>query len=71
VKIDVEGFEAYVLQGAREFTKTKKPFYAIDIHVDVDNQIKTTEEECIQILGKLNYSFEKMGHVLLAKPIVG
>ena len=67
IKIDVEGFEEHVLNGAIKFIDQIRPYFSIDIHRRIGTN-GTTEAECREILSKFGYSFEKMGHVLLASP---
>lgn len=66
IKIDVEGFEDKVLQGAIETLKRYKPFLSIDIHDHPGTRIKT-EAACMAILGPIGYRFEHMDHVLIAR----
>jgi FkbM family methyltransferase len=68
VKIDIEGFEVEVLEGARVFIKNFKPFFSIDIH-NFPGLQETTESKCREILSEFGYHFEKMDHVLLAIPV--
>jgi len=65
-KIDVEGFEAFVLRGARTLLSLPNVHLSIDIHADPfgDGQ-QSTEGEVRAILEEHGYSFEKMNHVLL------
>ena len=63
MKIDVEGFEAKVLAGARAFLARVRPSLAIDIHVNPFGE-GTTERDVRQILEPLGYRFDKLGHVL-------
>lgn len=67
VKIDVEGFETKVLQGAGKLLREARPYLAIDIHTDPFGD-GTTERGVRSILQALGYQFEKMGHVLLCYP---
>jgi FkbM family methyltransferase len=60
-KIDVEGAEIEVLEGAREMLKLNKVWLSIDIHGD-------TEIGCRNILNDYGYVFERRGHVLLCCP---
>jgi len=68
VKIDVEGFELGVLQGAEVLIKSRRPFFSIDIHKDPLENEGTTEKACCEFLALYNYKFDKLGHVLLASP---
>ena len=65
IKIDVEGFEEEVLKGALELLSRYKPVLAIDIH-PYPNTDRSTDKACMDILSPLGYTFERMGHVLLA-----
>ncbi len=67
VKIDVEGFEVLVLEGALALIQTARPWFSIDIHRDPFGD-GSTEEKVRVLLGHHGYHFERMGHVLLASP---
>jgi FkbM family methyltransferase len=67
IKIDIEGFELYALQGAKEVLKTAKPYLCIDIHQDV----KTQQSSLIEIqplLESLGYDCQVNQHTLFAAP---
>ena len=66
IKIDVQGFEDKVLLGAYATIMRYKPFLSIDIHVHPGTQVMT-DTACIDILTPLGYTFERSGHVLLAR----
>lgn len=69
VKIDVEGFEAFVLRGATELIRTQRPFFSIDIHGDpFATDGSSTEAAVRAILAPLEYRFSNLGHVLLCEP---
>lgn len=68
IKIDVEGFEVQVLRGSSKFILKHKPYFSIDIHQSVDGFRGTNETACRQILGNYGYSFQMIGHGLLASP---
>ena len=69
VKIDVEGFEAFVLRGATELIRTARPFFSIDIHGDpFATDGSSTEIAVRAILAASGYRFSTMGHVLLCEP---
>jgi FkbM family methyltransferase len=67
VKIDVEGFEVQVLNGARDFIRTVRPFLSIDIHADPFGP-GTTEKKVREVLNPFGYAYSNMGHVLLCSP---
>jgi len=68
-KIDVEGFEAFVLRGAEKLLSGGSVYLSIDIHADPFGDGKrSTESDVRQILSKHGYSFERMNHVLLCTP---
>jgi FkbM family methyltransferase len=69
VKIDVEGFELGVLQGAAMLIKSRQPFFSIDIHADPQNKKETTEQKVRSLLSGYGYQFENLGHVLLCSPL--
>ncbi|MEB3228039.1 MAG: FkbM family methyltransferase [Synechocystis sp.] len=67
IKIDIEGFELYALQGAKDLLQTAKPYLCIDIHQDV----KTQQSSLIEIqplLESWGYSCELRQHTLFASP---
>jgi FkbM family methyltransferase len=69
VKIDVEGFEVKVLDGAGSFISRVQPRIAIDIHQDPFGP-DTTDAQCRQRLERFGYTFARVGHVLLCTPPV-
>lgn len=64
IKIDVEGFEAKVLAGGREFLARVRPSLAIDIHANPFGE-GTTEGDVRRILEPFGYRFDKLSHVLV------
>jgi FkbM family methyltransferase len=69
VKIDVEGFEAFVLRGATELIRTVRPYFSIDIHGDpFATDGSSTEAAVRAILAPSGYRFSNLGHVLLCEP---
>ena len=55
VKIDVEGFEAQVLLGAREFLKKHKPIMVIEIHIhNFDESHKALQSVGYEIIEKIS-----------------
>ena len=69
VKIDVEGFESFVLRGSSKLIAQCRPFFSIDIHGDPFAGDGTSTEAAVRaILEPAGYSFENMGHVLLCTP---
>jgi len=69
VKIDVEGFEADVLRGARQITEQHRPVFAIDIHLKPGQKTIDTEQDVRDVLAPFNYKFERLNHVLLVTPL--
>ena len=67
IKIDVEGFEVQVLEGATDYLRATRSHLSIDIHGDPFGQ-GTTDNKVIDQLTPLNYRFERVGHVLLCTP---
>jgi FkbM family methyltransferase len=68
-KIDVEGFEAFVLRGAARLLSAGNVYLSIDIHRDpFGDGEKMTETDVRDVLLPYRYSFERMGHVLLCSP---
>jgi FkbM family methyltransferase len=66
IKIDIEGFELYALQGAQTLLKSAKPYLCIDIHQDV----KTQQSSLITIqpwLESLGYRCHVNQHTLFAQ----
>lgn len=69
VKIDVEGFEAFVLRGAAELIRIARPYFSIDIHGDpFAGDGSSTEAAVRAVLAPVGYRFTAMGHVLLCEP---
>jgi FkbM family methyltransferase len=54
LKIDVEGFEAELLQGARQVLRTK-PRLALEIHTPSLHRYKTSVEEIFRLFGAEGY----------------
>ena len=70
IKIDVEGFEAQVLRGARRLIAVLRPWLAIDIHPEPFGDAEETTEQSVRaLLGEDGYQFERRGHVLLCTPL--
>jgi FkbM family methyltransferase len=66
IKIDIEGFELYALQGANDLLKSVKPYLCIDIHQDV----KTQQSSLIEIqplLESFGYDCHVNQHTLFAQ----
>lgn len=68
IKIDVEGWEAKVLEGGLNFIKHTKPYFSIDIHRDPFGEGET-EPSVQDLLRPLGYEFERIDHVLLCQPM--
>lgn len=67
IKMDIEGFEFYALQGGSKTLEKFKPYLCIDIHRDV----KTGESAILGIepyLLDLKYDLRSSGHALYATP---
>lgn len=71
IKIDVEGFECLVLDGAQSILRMHRPYLSIDIHQDPFDPTQMTEGNVRAILERFGYTFEKNGHVLLCTPKAG
>ena len=54
LKIDVEGFEVQVLQGAKKIL-SKRPKFAIEIHTDMLSRYGTSVEDLLKLIGVENY----------------
>ncbi|MDJ0599608.1 MAG: FkbM family methyltransferase [Crocosphaera sp.] len=67
IKIDIEGFEFYALQGGKQTLETMLPYLCIDIHTDVKTgkSALVTVEPFLQSLG---YSLTMKEHTLYAIP---
>jgi FkbM family methyltransferase len=68
MKIDVEGFEARVLEGAVGYLGRVRPHISIDIHTDPFGE-GTTEASVRARLDPFGYEFKKVNHVLLCTPV--
>jgi len=74
IKIDVEGFELQVLQGARETILRHRPALVVEMHTHIWPDIKVRPEAMAALLGELPYTvtpiegqdpLREYGHVLL------
>ena len=66
VKVDVEGFEVDVVDGAGRLIEEVSPKFAIDIHKHPFAP-GTTEQPIRERLAAWGYKFQKLGHVLLCQ----
>jgi FkbM family methyltransferase len=66
IKIDVEGFETHVIQGATGIIQRDHPMFSIDIHRRVDGGRGDTQKLLRTLLAPYGYRFKKMRHVLVA-----
>ncbi len=67
IKIDIEGFELYALQGGKAMLKRDRPYLCIDIH----NDVKTNASALLGVqplLENLGYHCQMEGHTLFASP---
>jgi len=67
IKIDVEGFEALVLEGSSALISSTRPWLSIDIHRDPFGE-GTTDAKVRALLSPHGYTFERMAHVMVASP---
>jgi FkbM family methyltransferase len=75
IKIDVEGFEDYVIEGAKETIQRYRPILVVEIAGGKDDQkappeMKVRVDRSKERIVKLGYSIERMDrHNFLAKPL--
>lgn len=67
IKIDVEGAEFLVLQGAREILKTQRPFVLFEFGLGASDYYQNTPEELFQFFEALNYSLYSLKEALSKK----
>ncbi|MDJ0661357.1 MAG: FkbM family methyltransferase [Crocosphaera sp.] len=67
IKMDIEGFEFYALQGAKQTLKKYLPYLCIDIHADVKTG-KSSSVEIEPFLQSLGYQLTMEEHTLYAIP---
>lgn len=67
IKIDIEGFELYALQGGKTTLEKYLPYLCIDIHSDVRTGVSALEG-VEPFLSKIGYKMEMEGHALLCTP---
>jgi FkbM family methyltransferase len=61
IKVDVEGFELQVLQGARHVLETKHPALYLEIHGETMNEKRANARAIVEYLNMIGY--EKLVHV--------
>lgn len=66
MKIDIEGFELYALEGAKKTLESYQPYLCIDIHNDVKT-LQSSLEPVKLFLQNLGYQCEYRYHTLFAQ----
>lgn len=66
IKIDVEGAEFLVLQGAKEILKTQKPFVLFEFGLGASDYYQNTPEGLFQFFDALNYNIFTLKEALAA-----
>jgi FkbM family methyltransferase len=67
IKMDIEGFEFYALQGSIDTLEKFHPYLCIDIHKDVVTE-ESTLDRVKPYLSELGYKLEMQGHALYCTP---
>lgn len=62
IKIDVEGGEYEVLQGATRILKSQQPTLLIEIHPHLIGQFDSSVNELLTLLQRYSYSFRWINH---------
>ena len=68
VKIDIEGLEFEMLEGASNLIRQYRSLFGIDIHM-LPAGGEMTEAGVSDIFGPHRYPFSNFGHVLLCEPL--
>lgn len=58
IKVDVEGGEKFVLEGAKETIEKHRPFLLFETSVENANQFGYNPSECIAMLERWNYTWQ-------------
>ncbi len=61
LKVDVEGAELFVLQGARETLLRFRPYVVIEVQEETSRAAGYNEQDLLRFLGELGYTFETIG----------
>ncbi len=67
IKIDIEGFELYALQGGQKTLSKHRPYLCIDIHDDIRTKVSALAG-VQSLLESLGYSCRVIEHTLFASP---